>query len=310
MADLHVVIVTYNNEHDIGPCLDAVGDIDSFDVTTVVVDNASSDDTVSVARAHPATDHVVANDDNLGFGVAVNQGAQISAAGDVLLLNPDAVLRPGAVQRLMELRAQRGDQNAYAGLTELSDGRLDPFAFRRPPTLRSLLVFATAIGAISERVPDFERLPLPDDDDVQPIPMMTASLLLLPRQLWNRLGGFDERYFLYSEDTDLCSRIAKLGGRIYLDPQARVLHDGGASAPDSGRRAALMLAGRATYVRLQWSAPRRVMGIALLQCGVGVRALLARLRPGAERWRYAWHVRRWWRAGYRDDAPTFPPDID
>ena len=307
MADLSVVIVTFNNSADIGACLDSVAAIDPPAADVVVVDNASDDNTVARAQEHALRPTVIANDGNEGFGRGVNRGAAAASGDHLLLLNPDAVLRPGAVQLLLAQLEDRQDVAMAGGLTEFTDGGCNPFTVRRLPSLRSLVVFATGLSALSSRIPDFERLPLPEDDEVRSVPMLTGSLMLVPRPVWEELGGFDERFFMYAEDTDLCARMLDSGRQILLVPAARIVHDGGASTPDSGRKTAMMLAGRATYIRLRWRGPRRMVGLALLQAGVAVRALLARVRPGAMRWRAAWGLRSWWSPGYGEGRPVLPP---
>lgn len=225
-----------------------------------------------------------------------------------MLLNPDATLKPGAAERLVALTADRPGAAMYGGLTEYTDGRLNSNTVRRLPSLAAVAVFATGVSIFSSRISDLEQMPLPTDDAVRPVPMLTGSLMLIPRGVWDRLGGFDERFFLYAEDTDLCARIEEAGLEVLLDPGARIVHDGGASTPDGGRKTALMMAGRATYIRVRWSGLRRRLGLAMLWTGVLVRSVIGRLHPRARRWVETWHLRSWWFPGYGEGRPKLPPD--
>ncbi len=306
MPELSVLIVTYNNESDIEACLDSVAAIEGLDVETVVVDNGSSDGTLAAARRHPLGVEVIDAGDNLGFGRGMNMAAAATSGALLLLLNPDAVLAPGAAERLVGLARRRPGAAMYGGLTEYTDGTLNANTVRRLPGVRSTLMFATGLSILSQRIPDFEATPLPNDDAVRPVQMLTGSLMLIPRPVWDRLGGFDEHFFMYAEDTDLFARIAEEGLEILLDPAARIIHDGGASTPDTGRKTVMMMAGRSTYVRLRWPGVRGRLGLAALWTGVAVRALAGRVHPRARRWRTAWAMRDWWLPGY-GDGRRLPP---
>ncbi|MDG2112637.1 MAG: glycosyltransferase family 2 protein [Actinomycetota bacterium] len=307
MCDLSVLIVTYNNEADIAACLDSVAAIEGLDVQTIVLDNASGDATFAAATAHSLRAHVIALETNVGFGSGMNRAAADATGTNLLLLNPDAVLERGAAERLVELTTQRPDAAVYGGLTMFTDGRLNPNTVRRLPSLRAVAMFATGLSMLSGRITDFEQLPLPTSDEVAAVPMLTGSLMLIPHEVWDQLGGFDERFFMYAEDTDFCARIADAGLEILLDPLARIVHDGGASTPDGGRKAAMMMSGRATYIRLRWTGIKRRVGLGLLWFGVAIRALSGRLHPKARRWAEAWRLRDWWFPGYGDGRPNLPP---
>lgn len=307
MHDLSVLIVTYNNEADIDRCLDSVAAVEGLDVETVVLDNASADGTVAAATAHRLHATVIALDENVGFGSGMNQAAAVTCGTYLLLLNPDAVLEPGAAERLVSLAADRPGAAIYGGLTTFTNGRLNSNTVRRLPSLRGAAMFASGLSMLSTRITDFEQLPLPVSDAVISVPMLTGSLMLIPRTVWDRLDGFDERYFMYAEDTDICARIGEAGLDILLDPLARILHDGGASTPDEGRKTTLMMAGRATYLRLRWRGWRKRVGLALLWVGVAVRSAVGRVHPKARRWTVVWKHRDWWFGGYGDGRPNLPP---
>ncbi len=305
MFDVSVLIVTYNNEDDIGACLDSVAAIAEYRVETVVVDNDSSDATVEVTKAHPLAPHVIVAGDNAGFGAGMNTAAAAASGEYLLLLNPDAILEPGSAERLVELARSRPDASMVGGLTLRANGEPNPDTVRRLPSLRGALMFASGMSMVSARITDFERMPLPVT--ISAVPMITGSLMVISAERWRDLGGFDERFFMYSEDTDICARIGSHGWSILVDPEARILHEGGASTPDGGRKAAMMMAGRATYMRVQWSGLRGQLGLACLWWGALVRSLLSRVHPRAKRWGDVWRLRSWWFAGYGPDRPRLPP---
>lgn len=302
--DLAVIVVTYNSEDDLEPCLDSVAEIEDLAVEVAVVDNASTDATVALAeQRRSATVQVLANDENLGFGRAINQGVAATTAPLILLLNPDAVLTPGSAEALVGLSKDRPEHGLYGGLTRRNDGTLNEHTLRKLPSLLGTVTFGLGLAAVHPLLA-VEKLDVPTE--LTTAPMVTASLLLIDRTVWDRLGGFDERFFLYSEDADLCRRAVDLGHLPLVDPGAVIVHDGGASSPDIGRKIAMMMAGRTTYIRIHWSGPQRWLALASLYVGVGIRAAADRVL-GKRSWLTAWGLRSWWLPGYRPDAPPVPP---
>jgi Methyltransferase domain/Glycosyl transferase family group 2 len=132
--------------------------------------------------------------------------------------------------------------------------------------------------------------------------VVTGLLMLVRRELWERLGGFDEDFFMYGEDVDLSLRAAQLGYRPCITPNAVVVHHGGASAPSTGARLVLLLTGRVTLMRKCWTSPRARVGTRLLLLGVALRAA-----AGRDGWRHAWRDRRQWAAGY---VPAGAPSVE
>jgi GT2 family glycosyltransferase len=146
-------------------------------------------------------------------------------------------------------------------------------------------------------------------DSVREVGIVTGCLLLVPGSLWNRLGGFDETFFMYGEDADLAIRAARLGYRPAITPSAVVTHEVGASSSTRPDKLVLLLRGRATLMRKHWPTGKRGFGLAMLWCGTGLRALIAPVLGRAERsdnaqaWRAVWRARRDWLKGY-DQVPA------
>ncbi len=305
MVDLSIIIVTYNNEADISACLDSVAAIEDHATEIIVIDNGSSDRTIEVLHEHAAQPIVIAAGGNRGFGSGVNEAARRASGTFLLLLNPDAVLLPGCAERLIEVALAVPEATMLGGLTRTSSGVLSDDEIRRLPGIKASLLYATGASSFFKAMPDGESLPTPTD--VEEVPFISGSLLLIRAADFRQLGGFDERYFMYSEDTDLCHRIHQQGGTILVVPDAQIRHDGGASSPDDGRKTALMLAGRSTFLRLQWSGWRRSIGLGSLWLGTAVRSLAGRAHPRGRRWVTAWRLRRWWWPGYQVPLRPLPP---
>ena len=304
--DLSILIVTYDSSDEIVACLDSIGFPDGLAGEVVIVDNQSSDDTVATIEAHPSPVRLVVSPLNSGFGAGVNLAAAHAQGAYLLLLNPDAVLAPDCIPRLLELASQRPDATLCGGVTHMSDGTRNPHTIRRLPSLRTLFAFATGWTWVAPPRLRPEYVELPPAGLVE-AEMITGSLMLIRRENFTGLNGFDERFFMYGEDTDLCARIVEGGGVILVDTSASITHDGGASTRSEGRKLAMMMAGKVTYLRIRWSGLRRAVGLALVWTGCALRAVAGLVHPGTRRWTDAWRLRSWWWSGYRPDGPHVPP---
>ena len=245
-GSIAAVVVTYQSASTIGECLDRLRAADGV-VQVRVVDNASSDDTMAIVQRHATADarvRFIANPDNPGFGTACNQGVaalDADAAEWVALVNPDLMVEPDTLV-LMAALAREGAE-AGVGSWEQDgsgapwvllgadlvgeDGIRDPAARRRAPDfaamLRALLSGGGSTSA-SMAIPPDDRLAL------QPVEAVSGALMLMPRALYGRLGGFDEGYHLHAEDLDLCRRAHDSGALVAVANQARVVHVRGVSS--------------------------------------------------------------------------------
>ena len=222
------IVVTHNSGASIGLCLEA---LTREDCEIVVVDNASADDTVRRVEEfvawHPV--RLIANQENLGFGAAVNQGAR-QAIGDVLLvLNPDAIAEPGSVAALLNCM-ETTHAAAVGGALLENDGRAARgFVFRRMPTLTSLIFEVLLINQLWPGNPVNRRYRCLDADysRQQEVDQPAGACLAIARTMWDKLSGFDEQFFpVWFEDVDLCKRLQDAGSHIFYCPEARFLHAG------------------------------------------------------------------------------------
>jgi len=233
------IIVTHNSGASIRACLEALA---GEDCDIVVIDNASADDTVRQVEpfiaSHPA--RLIANDDNVGFAAAVNQGAR-AAQGDILLvLNPDAVAEPGAIAALLRCIGMTGADASGGALLEADGQPARGFAFRRIPTLAALAFEALLINQLWPRNPVNRHYRCLDADYSQPheVEQPAGACLAVTRTMWDKLGGFDEQFFpVWFEDVDFCKRLRDQGGRIFYCPEARFHHGGAHSVGQLSFRA-------------------------------------------------------------------------
>lgn len=239
-------------------------------VPVVVVDNASTDGTTVVAEAAGA--RVVRNIRNEGFGRGMNRGAAEAATEFLLLLNPDAVLEPGALETLVAAAGARPDVVAFGPRLIEHDGRV----FWKRWSLLAKNAGQEPRGREAGPEADAET------------PFLSGAALFVRRAAFAAVGGFDPEIFLFYEDDDLCRRLCDAGGKLLWVRDAVVRHArGGSSAPAPGRtfRARWHLAWSRGYVARKWGLPDPSRATVLRNAP---KAALARVTGDSRRWeRYA-----------------------
>lgn len=271
-AEIAAIVVTYGNAAHLGPLLAGLRrEAQDVALRVVVADNSPDDATLRVARAHPDV-LAVPTGGNLGYAGGVNAG--LAHAGDaeaVLILNPDLRVHEGALRTL--LARLRVDPERGAVVPRIVDetGATSSSLFREPTILRALgdgvlgRMWRTRPGILSECVRDpraYER--------EQDVDWATGAAILLSERAVAAVGEWDERFFLYSEETDALRRVRDAGLTVHYVPEAVVAHSQGGSG-SSPALEALLEVNRVRYMRKH--APRRAgMHRAALILGAALRA--------------------------------------
>jgi hypothetical protein len=262
MAAVDVVVVSYNSHGDLRECVEPLAAVENVHV--IVVDNASTDGSLEVIADLPITG--IARRQNGGFGAGCNTGWRAGRAPYVLLLNPDARIDVDSLGRLVTVLEAAPGAGAIAPRITHIDGKLD-YSQRRFPRLRSTYARALFLHRlfptspwVDEVVRDTAAYAKPGSPD-----WVSGACILVRRSVLEQLDGFDEGFFMYCEDIDLCRRLRDAGHELLYEPAATVVHEGGASAP----RASLLpvlAASRLLYAAKHGSAPAALLerfGIAL-----------------------------------------------
>ena len=216
LPSLSVLMVTYNSALHLRPTLEALlaQDYPLWDVT--LVDNASRDDSVAIARElaeQHARLRVIAGETNRGFAGGNNDAVDASGGDVILLLNPDAILPPGALRRLAAVLSGRADAGIVGAKLVESDGdRILECGAHMP------------IPGHGEPIARGER-DGPDWNTTTEVEMVSGAVLAIPRAHWRRLRGFDEYFHpAYYEDADLCLRCRRLGKKVLCIGDVAVRH--------------------------------------------------------------------------------------
>lgn len=268
------IVVNYNAGSELRLALQSIArEMAALPWEAVVVDNASSDGSADIAQEFSPQASLIRNAQNVGFGRAVNQALATARAPLVLIMNPDCQLEPGAVDRLTrELHRHAdcaivGPRILDPGGAEQGSARGDPDMltgfFGRSAALRRLLPGL----AVSERnvVPSSA---VPKGESLA-VDWLSGACMLARTSALRQVGGFDERYFLYWEDADLCRRLRRGGHHVRYVPAATAVHRVGHSSSKVRVRAlkafhASAYLYYATHVAPGAANPKRVLARALL----------------------------------------------
>jgi len=221
------VIVNYNTRRHV---LDCVRSLREEGVTDIVVaDNASEDGSAEAVSNADSEVTVVPTGGNLGYGGGANRGSSV-ARGDLLLVcNADVRVEPGAVKSLVAALEADAHRAVVGPLIEDLEGSVYPSP-REFPSVADALGHGF-IGLVAPGNPFTRRYRMLDSERAQvaEADWVSGACFLVRRSAWEALGGFDERYFMFAEDVDLCWRAWKSGWTVAFEPAARVVHIRGAS---------------------------------------------------------------------------------
>lgn len=235
-----VVIVTYQSSACIGACLDSLrSTANEWLADVIVVDNASSDGTAAALRTRYAEATLVENPENFGFGKAVNIGARHARGSLLLILNPDTIVPSDMVRELAVFMRYREEACACGPRIMSPDGVFDRSSRRGFPTPWNTLGYFFGLDRIFPRSRTFGHYH--HTGSPMGIEMTTECLsgacMMVRKKSFDEIGGFDEDYFLFGEDIDLCWRLNRTGEEIWYVPAASLVHRKGASMQQASDRA-------------------------------------------------------------------------
>lgn len=249
--DVSVVIVTWNSGPVIDGCLDSLEAETGLKLQIIVVDNASADDTADRLARRPKATYVQTGG-NRGFARAVNLGLALTRGRLIMLLNPDASLRPGALAALVGLLDDKPAVGAVGPRLIEANGQENRFAIRQTPSLANTILRRFGLAKLFPESPFFNRETLAGRDRTGGLvaPCLSGSALLFRRKVLDSVGFLDEELPMYLEDMDYCHRIRRSGWALYYQPRAEVVHLGAVSAEASPVRPLLWAAenGQAGYL--------------------------------------------------------------
>jgi N-acetylglucosaminyl-diphospho-decaprenol L-rhamnosyltransferase len=281
---LDVSIVSYRCEGLLRRCLSSLRENPpSRPMRVRVIDNASGDGTPEmVAREFPEF-ALISSERNLGFSAANNLAIEAGGAPYVLVLNPDTRVTPGSLDGMLELMDARPEVAVSGPRLELEDGSFDHAAKRAFPTPLSALGHFTALGRRRDAGPlSAYRAPGVESG---PVDAVNGAFMLIRRAALDEVGLFDEGYWMYMEDLDLCYRLAQAGWVTWFEPGVTVIHvkAGTTGANRTVRLNRAFHYGMYRFYRKHYAPDRSPLVNAAVYCGIALKLAVSVVRSAARR---------------------------
>ena len=308
--DISIVIISYNTRQMTLDCIASVYDQTVTPFEIIVVDNASSDGSAeAIARAYPDIT-VIAETENHGFGPAHEIAERHASAPWLLLLNPDTVVLNGAIDTLLTFAQRTPAAGIWGGRTLFGDGSLNPMSCFGRMTLWSTFCRVAGLNGIfrSSTLFNSEYMGTWPRDSERAVDIVSGCLLLLRRDTWDQLGGFDRIFAMYGEEVDLCLRAHKIGLRPRITPDAEIVHYAGASETVRADKMVRLMRAKMELIKRHFPPATRRLGLGLFalwplsrRVAMGLAGTLLRrpaLKDKAKTWAEIWDRRDEWKNGF------------
>lgn len=228
---ISIVIVSWNVKDLLKKCLESIfkyrGDLN---LEVIVVDNASKDDTIEMIKKEFPKVNVIANNKNLGFAKANNQGILKSRSEFILVLNPDTEILESTLKNMINFMEQN-QPVGIAGCRHLNPDWTIQASVRRFPGFWPLFFIFMKIAKIFPDIPSVKKYLAKDFDYkmTQVVDQVAGSFLMIRKKTIDKIGLFDENFFIWFEEVDLCQRAKNAGWQVWYNANAKIIHHGGQS---------------------------------------------------------------------------------
>jgi GT2 family glycosyltransferase len=245
MMDVSVIIINWNTESLLRDCLRSVYEMtDGVAFEVLVVDNASSDGSVAMVEQEFPQVTLIRNADNRGFAAANNQAMALAKGRYVLLLNSDTVVLDDVIGATARFADAHPDAAVVGCRVLNADRSLQPTCFMYPSLLNMFLSSSYLYKVLPKsRFFGRERMTWWDRTDTRDVDVVTGCYMLVRRKAIDQVGGMDENFYMYGEETDWCYRFRQAGWRIVFTPAGQIIHFGGASSSQVREKMSLQLKG-------------------------------------------------------------------
>lgn len=231
-TDVSIIIVNWNTKASLRDCLYSVYAETTAKLEIIVVDNASHDGSPEMVTNEYPDVTLIKNSDNHGFAAANNQGLRIATGRNMLLLNPDTIVKGHAIDQMLKWLESNSDVGCVGCQVWENETQIQATCFSDPGPLAVFLI-EMGFHRLSQ---SFFGWPLYNDWDrksARDVDVVSGMFMLLPRDVVEKIGLLDPIFFVYSEEADWCRRVRSAGYRCYFNPAARIVHvDGGSKSTE------------------------------------------------------------------------------
>ncbi len=306
---LDIIVVSYNTaELTLRALRSVYQQTTQTSFNLIVLDNDSHDDSANlIAKEFPELT-LIRSTTNTGFSGGNNIAAKECGAEHILLLNPDTVVLDNAIDKLYQFALEKPEKGIWGGITLNDDLSINSHnAWSRPGTL-TLLFSALGISKLFSNSCFFNKANYGcwKRDSEQEVDMIQGCFFLTSRNLWEKLGGLDETFFMYGEESDYCLKAIQLGYQPTITPSAKIIHHGGASEPSFSGKMIKLLKGKVELVNRHSKTWEKPLHKALLKLYVTNKLVTSKLlsvfKPNkqeqATEWQKVMHANASWLKGW------------
>lgn len=304
MPRLSILVISYNTREMTLACLRSVEAETCMPHEVIVIDNASTDGSAAAIMAEFPDITLLTEAKNHGFARANNLAATRANGDYLLLLNPDTVVRDGAIDRLLTFAEARPEARIWGGRTVFADGSLNPASCWRRMTLWNIFCRTTGLTGLFPHSNLFnsEAMGGWDRSTEAQVDIVSGCFLMIRRADWQAIGGFDPVFHMYGEEADLCLRATRqLGAAPRVTPEATIVHHGGASERVRVDKVVRVLCAKAELIDRHLPPWQRGVARLLFRAWPLSRRLAAGLKRGGETaavWNEVWARRAEWERGF------------
>lgn len=279
ITKVSVLIVSYNVKQYIIHCIDSINKSDyTGQIEIIVVDNNSFDGSLDEIKSKLKDVVCIQNDENVGFGKAVNQAAKVATGEYYLILNPDTIVEESTIATFVNYLEQNSAVGLVGPKIVNSDGSLQKGSKRSFPTISVALPKLVGLDKIfpNSKWAGRYNLNYLDPDEIHKVDAISGSCMFIRSELFSKIGGFDEQFFMYGEDLDLCYQVYKQGFEVHYLPTTQIMHYQGESvksAPYDSINAfyqAMML-----FSDKHFSKGRSILSKLAIRSGIFIRKLIS-----------------------------------
>jgi len=235
---LSIIIVNYNVKKLLKGCIKSIYEtIKNIEYEVIVIDNNSSDGSVEMLKNEFPQVKIIENTENKGFAAANNQGINVSRGKYILLLNPDTIVLPNAINTMLEFMDNRAEAGAVGCKILNPDGTLQS-SCRNFPSILIILYDSIGLHRVFSKSKIVSRYYLRywDHDEIRVVDSVKGACLMIRQEVIKKVGLLDERFFLFGEEVDWCRRIKENGWKVFFTPNAQIIHYGGQSSKQQSRK--------------------------------------------------------------------------
>lgn len=307
---LSIILISYNTAELTIKALSSIYNETTTAFNMIVVDNASSDDSVAQIKQKFPNITLIESSANLGFAKGVNLAAKYVETDYMLLINPDTQVLDNAIDKLVTFAQENPSNGIWGGITLNNDHSINSHNAWHDEHPKDLFFSAIGLSKLFAKSCFFNRHNYGcwQRNSIKTVDIIQGSFFLTTHQLWQTLNGFDDCFFMYGEEADYCYRARQLNYQPIITPNARIIHHGGASEHNISGKMIRLLTGKVTLINKHHKKPsKQYLMKQLLVLHVFNKMLLyhfailfsPRKKAIAKEWKTVFQQRKQWLNGYQ-----------